>query len=160
LAKKKVTNPLAGTYTGTITEADGAHQFSFTIARSGAVLGFAPTIVLGNANPDPGQSPVFGPNGIGYYPCPGIATATLSAPNLRLTKPVPGFPKGKKIQYEGPGGSPPGMVEITGAPQFGAGNRFTGVIKGNPGNNGIKDVQAGSTTCGGGGYWQATRVGH
>lgn len=104
-AKKKVTNPLAGSYRGT-TEEGGS--VSFTITRRGAVVNFvaAPTTLLCSqpwidmTMPPPPTTTIIG-------------TVTAALP-FRLTGPEPGYPKGHRFDYDGPGGNPAGTVQISG----------------------------------------------
>jgi hypothetical protein len=156
-AKGKLTNPLAGRYTGT-TEDGGT--VSFRITRAGAVRNFT----AGPATLICTHPPVLSPEGVQVeFPPPTVLTtaATVSAAGpIRLAKPVAGYPKGKRFDYSGPGGNPQGIASITGK-----------VAKGFRGMEGfyfLKRVPSGNATCamdaastGGAGLvsWEARRLG-
>ncbi len=177
--KKHSANPLAGTWSATAEATLGSQAtgdflvpppFSFRITKSGAVLGFAPTAFpfVNNDVNDWEFDPATGlpvqdacapgsRNGtpVCWFSCHGLSTATVSAPNLRLSKPTASFPKGKKIDYVGPGGSPPGNVIIKGKATLGVSQKSSGALRGIF----MLDAPfASSTDCQGGGGWFATKV--
>jgi hypothetical protein len=88
-AAAKVKNPLVGSYRGTTEEGTSV---TFRITKKGKVVDFAGVV---NICPGSGQT----------------ATATTPGP-IPLTNPVPGYPKGKRFDYFGPAGSPPGATSF------------------------------------------------
>lgn len=88
--KGKVKNPLAGRYSGTTEE---GLPMSFRVSRSGQVLDFTAQMKL--SCPEPTD--------------PTEATLSVGVP-IHLTKPVPGYPKGKRFDYGGTSASPPADI--------------------------------------------------
>jgi hypothetical protein len=91
--KRKATNPLAGRWNG-MTQATPSWPgppapISFQITNAGYVVNLT-TIV----------SPVW----LGQTPpeCSSAPPVPVTMPAVRLNKPAPGFPKGKRFDYSGP----------------------------------------------------------
>ena len=169
--KKKRQNPLAGSYSGQTTD---GFPVNFRITNAGRVVGFGPAVLLGlvdfNPATDKDLSLVCPPTGKGstcMVECPGLTTAAVSAPTLALSKPTQAFPRGKRFEYRGPGGSPPGNIAsgasapgISGSPQFGS-RGFTGTLSGRVS---IQSVPVNGRTCASGQQtltprWEARRTG-
>jgi hypothetical protein len=130
--KKKVKNPLAGRYAGT-TEEGGT--VSFAITNAGRVVNFTAgptTLVCPQPSSDPSQPPP--PNLV----LTTSATVTAATP-IPLRQPAPGYPKGKRFDYTGPGGSPAGTADIHGKLAVG--------FRGMEGSYYLKRVQSGALTC-------------
>jgi hypothetical protein len=66
---------------------------SFRITNRGYVVNLTTTVTLDWSNNPPG--------------CSSAPPASVSMPPVRLNKPVPGFPKGKRFDYSSPG---PGLI--------------------------------------------------
>lgn len=158
VAKKKVANPLAGRYTGT-TEEGGS--VSFAITKRGAVVNFIarPSTLTCPQPPVTENIPGVGVI-ITSIPPPIVLTtnATVSpAEPMRLRGPEPGYPKGHRFDYGGPGGDPAGTVGIVGKLAVG--------FRGMEGFYELYKVPSGSLTCrsGSGGVglasWDARKVG-
>jgi hypothetical protein len=135
--KGKGKNPLRGRYAGT-TEEGGT--VSFRIAQSGRVFDFVAgptTLVCPQLAIDPltGQLTAYPPTVLTT-----TATVFADASFLRLTKEVPGYPKGKRFDYYGPGGNPHG----DGVSIFG---KLAKGFRGMEGAFYLKDVHSGSDTC-------------
>ena len=97
-SQAKTANPLAGGWTG-MTEAGPSGPsapISFHITNAGMVVGLTTSVTLNKCLP------------------PAPATATM--PSVRLNKPVPGYPKGKRFAYQGPAAvSVSGVVDQSGS---------------------------------------------
>jgi hypothetical protein len=113
-AAAKVQN-LAGNYSGTTSE---GHSVTFRITKKGKVVNFAGVVNLGNS--------VLGQTD----PCYGMGlTATVTGPRpVGLTRPVPGYPKGKRFDYVGPGGNPPADHGVAFRGKVTSGTNFAGFI--------------------------------
>ena len=88
--KKHAKNPLAGRWTG-MTAAGRSWPgppapISFQITKRGYVLNFTTTVTLN-----------YGPS-----ECSSAPPFTVNMPPVRMNKPVPGYPKGKRFDYSGP----------------------------------------------------------
>jgi hypothetical protein len=147
-ATAKVQN-LAGNYSGTTSE---GNSVTFRITKKGKVVNFAGVVNLGNS--------VLGHTD----PCYGMGlTATVTAPHaVRLTKPVPGYPKGKRFDYQGPGGNPPadhGVIfqgEVTSGTNFAGSMLLNGLVPTPLGNCGESGP---GTKEGGRKFYTARKVG-
>jgi hypothetical protein len=96
-SQAKTKNPLAGRWTGmtevTPTWSGPPAPISFRITNAGYVVGLTTTVTLDWSNNPPG--------------CSSAPPVSVSMPSVRLNKPVPGFPKGKRFDYSSLG---PGLV--------------------------------------------------
>jgi hypothetical protein len=105
-AKTKTKNPLAGSWTGTGTGSSRTtpnavtYPISFTITKSGQVVGFTTAQEVDCLFPSGMSTPTV--------------QGTISAPTFHLTKPTKDFPRGKQLVYQGAGGSPVRQVKIRG----------------------------------------------
>jgi hypothetical protein len=101
-SQAKTQNPLAGRWTGmtevTPTWSGPPAPISFRITKAGYVVNLTTTVTL--------DWPAGNPPG-----CSSAPPAPVSMPSVRLNKPVPGFPKGKRFDYSSPG---PGLVHADG----------------------------------------------
>lgn len=102
--KGKSQNPLAGRWTGMTGPSRSwsgpPAPISFQITNAGYVVNLTTSATLER----PGN-PVE---------CSSAPPASVSIPPVRLNKPVPGYPKGKRFDYAGPGVQPPGQLEVLG----------------------------------------------
>lgn len=105
-ATAKVQN-LAGNYSGTTSE---GNSVTFRITKKGKVVNFAGVVNLG-------------------LPCSG-STATVTAPKpVALTRPSPGYPKGKRFEYLGPGGNPRSTLGVYFKGKVTSGTNFAGKLE-------------------------------
>ena len=100
-SQAKTKNPLAGRWTG-MTEVTPSWSgppapISFQITKGGSVVSLTSTVTL-----DWG----YNPPGCGSAP-----PASVNMPPVRMNKPVSGYPKGKRFDYESFG---PGLVQAIG----------------------------------------------
>lgn len=90
--KKHSANPLAGRWTGTTqitpTWSGPPAPISFQITKAGYVVNLRTTVTLDWSNNPPG--------------CSSAPPVAVNMPAVRLNKPVPAFPKGKRFDYTGP----------------------------------------------------------
>ena len=130
--KARGKNPLSGSYAGT-TEAGGT--VSFRITKGGSVVNFvAGAITVGCPQPWTDMS---------QPPPPSLIltrSGTINAAGpIHLRQPEPGFPKGHRFDYVGPGGDPAGEVAITGKLAVG--------FRGMEGFFDLRRVPSGSLIC-------------
>jgi hypothetical protein len=101
-SQAKTTNPLAGRWTGmtevTPTWAGPPAPISFQITNRGYVVNLTTTVTL--------SWPAGNPPG-----CSSAPPASVTMPSVRLNKPTPAFPKGKRFDYSSLG---PGLVAADG----------------------------------------------
>ena len=97
-SQAKTKNPLAGRWTGmtevTPTWSGPPAPISFRITKAGYVANLTTSATLNQ--------------------CATAATASVAMPPVRMNKPVPGYPKGKRFDYSGPGVQPSGQLGADG----------------------------------------------
>ena len=98
-SQAKTKNPLAGRWTGmtgvTPTWSGPPAPISFQITNAGYVVHLATTATLNHCDAT-------------------AATASVAMPPVRMNKSVPGYPKGKRFDYSGPGVQPSGQLGADG----------------------------------------------
>lgn len=140
----KSRNPLAGNWVGmtnsTNTYSGAPAPLSYRITRNGAVINFTTTVTLDKT---PGGDS-----------CPNPIQATVTMAPVKMTKTSTTYPKGKRFDFNGTGGSPPGALRVTGKINSGFRLMEGGIVFGGAGT---VEVSPGVLCRTGAVHWTARR---